>query len=79
MWMEKIGWAASVRNQEVLHSVKEEKNIIQTIKIRKTTGIGNILHMNRFLNHVIKRNIGGRMEVNGRRGRRRNQLLNDIK
>jgi hypothetical protein len=40
--MEKISWTDVVRNQEVLRSVKEEKNILQTIKRRKAKGIGNI-------------------------------------
>jgi hypothetical protein len=33
--MEKISWADRVRNEEVLHRVKEERNILHTIKIRK--------------------------------------------
>ena len=56
-----------MRNQEVLYGVKEETNILQTIKIRKAKGIGNILHRNCLLKHVIKGNIEGRMEVKGRR------------
>jgi hypothetical protein len=36
MWfwrrMEKISWSDSVRNEEALERVKEEKNILQTIK-----------------------------------------------
>jgi hypothetical protein len=39
MWcrrrMEKISWTDRVRNEEVLHRVKEEKNIIHTIKRKK--------------------------------------------
>jgi hypothetical protein len=74
--MEKISWTALVRNQEVLHGVKEERNILQTIKSGKAKGIGNILHRNCFPKHVIKRNVGGRMEM---KGRRRKQLLDDLK
>jgi hypothetical protein len=29
--IEKIGWTDRVRNEEVLHRVKEERNILQTI------------------------------------------------
>ena len=36
MWcwsrMEKISWTDRLRNEEVLHRVKEERNIIHTIK-----------------------------------------------
>ena len=39
MWcwrrMEKISWTDHVRNEEVLHGVKEERNIIETVKGRK--------------------------------------------
>jgi hypothetical protein len=39
MWcwgrMEKISWTDRVRNEEVLHRVKEERNILRTIKRRK--------------------------------------------
>jgi hypothetical protein len=39
MWcwrrMEKISWTDRVRNEEVLHRVKEERNIIHTVKRRK--------------------------------------------
>jgi hypothetical protein len=33
--MEKISWSDRVRNGEVLQRVKEERNIIQTVKRRK--------------------------------------------
>jgi hypothetical protein len=32
---EKISWADRVRNEEVLHIVKEERNILHTIKRKK--------------------------------------------
>jgi hypothetical protein len=34
---------------------------------------------NRLLKHIIERKIEGRIEVTGRQGRRRKQLLNDCK
>jgi hypothetical protein len=47
MWcwrrMEKISWTYHVRN-EVLQTVKEERNILQTIKRRNANWIGHILH-----------------------------------
>jgi hypothetical protein len=35
--MEKISWTDLVRNEEVLHRVKEERNILHTIKRRNAT------------------------------------------
>jgi hypothetical protein len=83
MWcwrrMEKISWTDRVRNEEVLHRVKEERNIIHTIKRRKANWIGHILRRNCLLKHVIEGKLEGRTEITGRRGRRRKQLLDDIK
>jgi hypothetical protein len=67
-----------VRNEEVLHIVKEERNIVHTIKRRKATCIGHILRRNRLLTHVIEGKLEGRMEMTGRRGRRCIQLLDDL-
>jgi hypothetical protein len=63
----------------VLQRVKEERNIIQNIKRRKANWIGHILRRNCLLKHVIKGKIEGRIEVTGRQGRRRKQLLDDLK
>jgi hypothetical protein len=57
----------------------EERNILHTMKRRKTNWIGHILSRNFLLNHVIEGRIEGSTEVTGRRGRRRNQLLDDLK
>jgi replicative superfamily II helicase len=76
--MEKISWTDRVRNEEVLHRVKEERNILHTIK-RKASWIGHILRRNCLLKHVIEGKLGGRTEMTGRRGRRRKQLLDDLK
>jgi hypothetical protein len=35
----KISWTDRVRNEEVLHRVKEERNILHTVKRRKATGL----------------------------------------
>jgi hypothetical protein len=50
-----------VRSEEILHSVKEERNIVHTIKRRKANWIGHILRGNCFLKHVIE----GKIEVTG--------------
>jgi hypothetical protein len=68
-----------VRNEEVLHRVKEERNIVHTIKGRKANWIGHILRRNCLLKHVIEGKLEGRTEMTGRRGRRRKQLLDDLK
>jgi hypothetical protein len=69
MWfwrrMEKISWTDRVRNEEVLQRVKEERNIVHTIKRRKANWIGHILRGNWLLKHVIE----GKIEGTGR-GRR---------
>jgi hypothetical protein len=67
-----------VRN-EVLHRVKEERNIVHTIKRRKANWIGHTLRRNCLLKHVIEGKLEGRKEVTGRRGRRHKQLLDDLK
>jgi hypothetical protein len=82
MWcwrrMEKISWTDRVRNEEVLHGVKEERNIVHTIKRRKANWIGHILRRNCLLKQVIEGEIEGRIEMTGRRGRRYKQLLDDL-
>jgi hypothetical protein len=77
--MEKIIWTDYVRNQEILHRVKEKRNILRTIKRRKANWNGHILRTNCLLKHVIEGKLEGRIEMTGRRGRRRKQLLDDLK
>jgi hypothetical protein len=43
--MEKKRWTDCVRNEEVLHSIKE-RNILRKIKRRKASGIGHMLRRN---------------------------------
>jgi hypothetical protein len=68
-----------VRNEEVLHRVKEDRNIVHTIKRRKAKWIGHILRRNCLLKHVIEGKLEGRREMMGRRGRRCKQLLDYLK
>jgi hypothetical protein len=76
--MEKIIWTDRVRNK-VLHGVKEERNILHTIKRRKANWTGHILRRNCLLKHVIEGKLEGRTEMTGRRRRRCKQLLDDLK
>jgi len=48
-------------------------------KGKKSNWIGHILRKNCLLRHVTEGKIEGRIEVMGRRGRRREQLLDDFK
>ena len=52
--MEKISWTDRVRNEEVLHRVKGERNIPHTVNIRKGNWIGQSLRRNCLLKHVIE-------------------------
>jgi hypothetical protein len=73
--MEKISWMGRVNNEAVLHRVKEERNILCTIRQRKANLIGHILHRNCLQRHIIE----GKIIGTRRRGRRRKQLLDDHK
>jgi hypothetical protein len=48
-----ISWTDHVIN-DVLHSVKEERNILQTITIKNVNWIGDILRRNCLLKRVIE-------------------------
>jgi hypothetical protein len=76
--MEKISWTDHVRNEEVLLTVKEQRNILHEISKRKANWIGHILRRNCLLQQVIEGKIK-RIEVTGRRGRRRRKLLDELK
>jgi hypothetical protein len=76
--MEKISWTDRVRNEELLLRVREDRNVIQTIKRRKANWTGHMLRGNCFLKHVTEVKIEGKIEVTGRRERRHKQLLNDL-
>jgi hypothetical protein len=64
--MEKISLTDRVKNEEVLHRVKEEGNILHTVKIRNADWIGHILSGSCLLKHVINRKIEGRIGMTGR-------------
>jgi hypothetical protein len=82
MWcwrrIQKISWTDRVRN-EILPRVKEESNILQTIKRRKGKWLGLILRRNCLLKYVIEGKIAGRIEVMDRGRRKRKQLLDNLK
>jgi hypothetical protein len=63
----------------MLHTVKEERNILHTVKGRKVNWIRHILRRNCLLNHFIDDTVERRIEVMVRRGRRRKLLLDNLK
>jgi hypothetical protein len=73
--MEKISWMDRVNSKAVLHRVKEERNIVHTIRRRKANWIGHILRRNCLQGHIIE----GKIIGTRRRGRRRKQHLDDLK
>ena len=77
--MEKIRWNDRVKTEDVLPRVNVERNILHTIKRRKGNWIGHILRGNCLLKHIIKGKIHGGIEVTGIQGRRRKQLLDNLK
>ena len=77
--MEKISWTDHVRNEEVLLTVNEQRNILHEIRKQKANWIGHILCRNWLLQQVIEGKIKGRIEVTGRWRRRCKKLLDDLK
>ena len=77
--MEKISWTDHVRNEEVLLTVNEQRNILHEIRKWKANWIGHKLRRNCLLKQAIERKIKGEIEVTRRRGRRRKKLLDDFR
>jgi hypothetical protein len=82
MWcwrrLKKITWTERVRNEEALHSGKEEGINLPAIKRRKANRIGHNLRRNCLLKNVIEGKMEGRIDVMGRRQRRHTQLQDDL-
>jgi len=68
-----------VRNEDVLHSVKKQMNILHEIPKQKVNWIGHIWRRNCLLQRVTEVKIQGGIEVTGRQGRRCRKLLDNIK
>jgi len=58
---------------------KEQRSILHEISKRKANWFGHFLRRNCLLQQVIEGKIKGGIEVTGSRGRRRRQLLDDLK
>jgi hypothetical protein len=76
--MEMISWTNYVRNEEVFLRVNEQRIILHEISKRKADWIGHILRRNCLLGQVIEGKIKRGIEVTGRRGRLRRNLLYDL-
>jgi len=75
--LEKIIWTDRARDEEVLHSVKEDIIIPHTTNRMRANWIGHILLRNRLRIHVIEEKMEGKTEVTGRCGGSK-QLLDDL-
>jgi hypothetical protein len=78
MWrwrVEKISWTERAKNEEMFHVAKEDRNILLTIRRGQANWICHILRGTSLLKHVIE----GRVSGKSRRGRRREQLLDELK
>ena len=73
--MEKIKWSEKVTNEQVLERIGEKRTLVNNILCRKANWIGHILRRNCLLHEAIE---GQMSEVKGV-GRRRTQLLDDLR
>ena len=80
MWcqrkLEKISQTDRARNEKILHTYKEERNIYLHYRERRLTGWVTLCIGTAF--HVTEGNREQRIEVTGRQGRRCKQLLGDL-
>jgi hypothetical protein len=79
MWcwirMEKISWTDRWKNEDAWQRVNPASYIMQTVKIRRASWIGHIVHSSWLLKHATE----GKIEVMRRRGSRSKRLVDDLK
>lgn len=69
-----------VQNVEELHTVNRERNILYTIKIRKTNRTNHFFRENYLPpKHVLEWNVRRGMDVTRKRGRRRKRTLDELR
>jgi len=66
-----------LRNEEVLHRVKEDRSILHTVKM-KANWTGHTWRRYCLLKRVIAGKIEGRTQVRERHGVRHKQLMDDL-
>ena len=79
MWiwrrMERVKWTDRIRNEAVLERVGEERMMLKLIRKRKRNWLGHWLRRNCLLKDALEGMVNGRRV----RGRRRYQMIDDIK
>ena len=73
--MEKIKWPEKLTNEQVLDRIGEKRTLLKNILCSKANWIGHILRRNCLLHDAIE---GQMTEAKGV-GRRRTQLLDDLR
>jgi uncharacterized protein (UPF0335 family) len=68
-----------LNRSEILHGVREHRKLPHILISRKAKWIGGVVLTNCLLKHVIDEKIEGRIEETGRLGRRRKQIMDDLK
>ena len=76
---DQLDWSCGKWKSTLLLRVKEQRNILHEISKRKSNWIGHSWRRNCLLQRVIEGKIKGGIEVTGRRGTRRRELLDDLK
>ena len=56
-----------MKNEELLHRIKEERNVKHTLNRRSVNWIGHILRGNCLAKHVIEGKMERKVKVTGRR------------
>ena len=79
LWWDNDFVGDRLRNGEALQGVKAERNILHTIERSKGKWIGHVLRRNCLLQQVIEGKKGGKIVVTEWRGKRRRQLVDDLK
>ena len=78
MWlwrrMERISWTEKKTNEEVLRSIGEKRNLVETIIRRKKNWMGHIMRGGGVMKTVVE----GRMEGKRPRGRKRKGMLDEL-
>lgn len=59
-----------MRNEEVLHAVKEDRKVLPAIQRKKVNWIGQILHSNCILKQAIEGNVDRKGSSDGKTGRK---------
>ncbi|KAJ4428641.1 hypothetical protein ANN_24686 [Periplaneta americana] len=72
--MERVKWTDRIRNEAVLERVSEERMMLKLIR-RKRNWLGHWLRINCLLKDALEGMVNGRRV----RGRRRYQVIDDIK